>query len=256
MNYPISNYILSQAKKRAYIKRLGGKCISCRMDLIDKPYCADFHHKNPEDKEFNPSDLSICNFSQSLSEIDKCILLCSNCHRQNHFDIDRFLRVKNDIILKEKEVSSESINHFKKDGDIVHQVISLHQQGKQLRTISTELGISRTPIKRILKENKLTPHEWKPKKTISKEQIESLINKGITNKREIAKKLKCSCATIHNMFDYYNLRNNTDKEIFQTRFIDLYKKGITSNKDLMKELNTYSSKITRYTKKFKKMKLI
>jgi len=42
----------------------------------------DFHHVNPEDKLFNVNEQTVHNHSLSkvLEEIDKCILLCKNCH--------------------------------------------------------------------------------------------------------------------------------------------------------------------------------
>jgi transposase len=201
-----SNYILSQAKKRAYIIRLGCHCKKCNMGLLEKPYCADFHHNISHSKEYNPSDLSTHNFSKSLNEIDKCTLLCTNCHREIHFNMDKFNLHKKAIRLKEREVSSEQINHSKKDENITKEVLILHSQGKHIKTIAKELGISRTPVKRILLEQGLEPHSWEASTKISQDQITSLLEMGITNKREIAKRLKCSYATVHNMFTRFNLR--------------------------------------------------
>ena len=45
-----------------------------------------FHHVNPEDKKFN-----LGNFRQPINDIvkeaNKCILLCSNCHREIHWGL-------------------------------------------------------------------------------------------------------------------------------------------------------------------------
>lgn len=59
----------------------GGKCKCCGFD---RHYSAlEFHHLDPSKKEFN---LSITNngWNKLLKEADKCILLCSNCHRMVH----------------------------------------------------------------------------------------------------------------------------------------------------------------------------
>ena len=49
--------------------------------------CLDFHHQNPEEKEHNIAWMLAFGFSKEaiLAEIDKCIVLCSNCHRKEHF---------------------------------------------------------------------------------------------------------------------------------------------------------------------------
>jgi 5-methylcytosine-specific restriction endonuclease McrA len=45
------------------------------------PACLDFHHLDPTGK-----DLSVGNAISS--EIAKCVLLCSNCHRKLHAPVD------------------------------------------------------------------------------------------------------------------------------------------------------------------------
>jgi len=72
---------INNLKKELKIK-LGGKCSKCGYN---KSFCAlDFHH-NQGDKEGNVSRL-IKDFSKqkALKEIEKCILLCANCHRELH----------------------------------------------------------------------------------------------------------------------------------------------------------------------------
>ena len=48
----------------------------------------DFHHIKPEEKKFN---LSVDNLFRSwtliLEELDKCVMICSNCHREVHAKI-------------------------------------------------------------------------------------------------------------------------------------------------------------------------
>ena len=48
------------------------------------PACLDFHHKNPEVKGFTISKSIKARFAiaRIKREIDKCILLCANCHRK------------------------------------------------------------------------------------------------------------------------------------------------------------------------------
>ncbi len=46
----------------------------------------DFHHINPEDKIYAVKDLMVRRWELIQTEIDKCILLCSNCHREEHWN--------------------------------------------------------------------------------------------------------------------------------------------------------------------------
>lgn len=71
----------NQLKKLQAIDYLGGKCHDCENTF--QPCVYDFHHLDPSKKDVNPSKaLTRKNWK---SELDKCILLCANCHRIRHF---------------------------------------------------------------------------------------------------------------------------------------------------------------------------
>lgn len=60
----------------------GGKCSKCEYNkCID---ALDFHHLNPEEKDFEISKAKTFNLENVKDELDKCILLCANCHREEH----------------------------------------------------------------------------------------------------------------------------------------------------------------------------
>jgi hypothetical protein len=61
------------------------KCIKCGND---HPAVLDFHHRNPEEKEFAISKMIRNRSSKEmlLKEIEKCDILCSNCHRIHHWE--------------------------------------------------------------------------------------------------------------------------------------------------------------------------
>lgn len=42
----------------------------------------EFHHLDPTEKEFEISDRR--SWEALTAELDKCILLCANCHREYH----------------------------------------------------------------------------------------------------------------------------------------------------------------------------
>lgn len=62
------------------------KCVKCGED---HPACLDFHHKNPNEKDFNISINigSTYSINKILNEIEKCDVLCANCHRKLHYTI-------------------------------------------------------------------------------------------------------------------------------------------------------------------------
>ena len=68
--------------KQKGVDYLGGKCIKCGYNKCNA--ALDFHHIDSSNKEFNPAHLTRGNFEKLKSELDKCVLLCSNCHREHH----------------------------------------------------------------------------------------------------------------------------------------------------------------------------
>ncbi len=68
--------------KKKLIEYKGGKCVMCGYN---KPYLSVycFHHKNPKEKEFGISGMKR-KFENMKKEVDKCLLLCHNCHNELH----------------------------------------------------------------------------------------------------------------------------------------------------------------------------
>lgn len=75
--------IKRQSLKRQGVLNLGGKCYHCGED---KYYLLDFHHLNQDDKEHELSRLiGDSKIEEFFNEIEKCALLCANCHREFHW---------------------------------------------------------------------------------------------------------------------------------------------------------------------------
>jgi len=64
------------------IEYLGGKCKDC--GLQDDPCVFDFHHTDPTQKELTLASRGGRSFKSIKAELDKCELLCANCHRKRH----------------------------------------------------------------------------------------------------------------------------------------------------------------------------
>lgn len=56
-------------------------CIICGES---EPVCIDFHHIDPNEKEFTIGKYRSRSKEWLTQEISKCVCLCSNCHRKVH----------------------------------------------------------------------------------------------------------------------------------------------------------------------------
>ena len=65
------------------IEYLGGVCKMCGGKFHTASF--DFHHKNPETKSFTIAEKNSASWGARVNELDKCVLLCSNCHREFHY---------------------------------------------------------------------------------------------------------------------------------------------------------------------------
>jgi transposase-like protein len=65
----------------------GGKCQDCGYDDLASLGAFEFHHLEPEHKDFNLSHVKNRNFASVMTELDKCVLLCANCHVKRHLDM-------------------------------------------------------------------------------------------------------------------------------------------------------------------------
>lgn len=67
--------------KMKAVEYLGGKCAMCKYDKCIS--ALEFHHRDPSQKDFGISG-TIKSFENIKVELDKCILVCANCHREIH----------------------------------------------------------------------------------------------------------------------------------------------------------------------------
>lgn len=71
--------------KKELVEYKGGKCEICGYDKCLG--ALDFHHIDPSQKDFAISTSNIYkNLDKLKEEVDKCILVCANCHRELHYD--------------------------------------------------------------------------------------------------------------------------------------------------------------------------
>ena len=78
-----SNHVSKRRRvvKEKLVKEFGGKCMIC--DYSKYVGALEFHHLNQKEKEFGIADKGLSRAYQILlEEAKKCILVCSNCHKE------------------------------------------------------------------------------------------------------------------------------------------------------------------------------
>jgi hypothetical protein len=104
----LNQYICRKGLRKKCVDYLGGKCRICGETNI---HVLCFHHKDPSQKEFSFGFKKLTSFEKFIIELDKCELLCKNCHAELHFNqkniiskTNKQIRLIKDIFLKHKNV--------------------------------------------------------------------------------------------------------------------------------------------------------
>lgn len=71
-------------KKMTAIEHFGGKCQLCGYDKCQS--ALEFHHLDRSKKRQSPSYVIMrWAWADALIELEKCVLVCSNCHKEIHY---------------------------------------------------------------------------------------------------------------------------------------------------------------------------
>jgi len=79
------------SKRRRKVKRMaveykGGECVECGYDACIG--ALEFHHLDPNEKDFSIGGQgNTPAWDKVKDELDKCVLLCANCHRELHYNL-------------------------------------------------------------------------------------------------------------------------------------------------------------------------
>ena len=78
--------------KSVIVHAMGGKCTCCGYNGCNS--ALEFHHLNPNEKDFGFGDykytINETRWPDIVKELKKCILVCSNCHREIHDNLITF----------------------------------------------------------------------------------------------------------------------------------------------------------------------
>lgn len=173
---------ISGVRRRYKLKLVeykGGKCSICGYNkCLD---ALEFHHLNPNDKVFSLTCSDTRSFEKLKAEVDKCILVCANCHREIHAN-ERALQRKE---KEERELEREA-NYFANGGDNkkhrqskkmiaqklkLDEILNKIEQKVPKKQIAKDLGISIKALRTFLSKNGIS-------------YVES-VNKNITPQIEI-----------------------------------------------------------------------
>ena len=104
----------------------------------------DFHHTS-DDKLFSIRDKSTLSVKNLFDEIDKCSVLCRNCHQQEHIDIEKINQLWDFIQFKVHNHKGQNspVNKIK--------VFEMLKNGSSQIEISRELRCAKSTICRIVK---------------------------------------------------------------------------------------------------------
>lgn len=108
----VKNSRIRLKERAVYV--LGGKCQCCGYNKCIT--ALEFHHLNPEEKDFSISKIANRSWSDIRQELKKCILVCANCHREIH----------QNFIDNEKLFSSFSEEKAKE----IDEIIRAEKEGK------------------------------------------------------------------------------------------------------------------------------
>lgn len=132
-----------------------GKCEKCDYDK--NPQALVFHHIDNKNFIFNGfrNNINIVELDSYIKEeLDKCILICNNCHIEEHINKDLFHKYKTEIYKKVD-------NYKEKQTKLpVDEVIKMYQNGIKQIEISKYFKSSKGTISGIIKQ-------WRIKQNIS-----------------------------------------------------------------------------------------
>ena len=128
----LKNY--RQRLKYRILKAMGNKCALCGYDKCSS--ALELHHLNPNEKDFTIGTNTNISWEKAKTEIQKCILVCSNCHREIHaglitetlsssYQSDIADEITQEVNAIKYGINGDGKNHCTKCGAIISQGASL-----------------------------------------------------------------------------------------------------------------------------------
>jgi len=89
-----------KTKRRLFIDSVKDKCVVCGYDKCKA--ALDLHHVIEEDKSFGIATMAMrfASIEEIKMELAKCVVLCSNCHREHHHGVIDVSEYPRALVLK------------------------------------------------------------------------------------------------------------------------------------------------------------
>ena len=210
--------------KQKAVEFLGGKCNKCGNENM---VCLEFHHLDSAEKDDSISKMLIsASWGKIEEELNKCILLCSNCHHETHYRTDGLGKnngwiSKHELLQSISKASCESCGYCKskacltfhhedaktKKFSIARAMTS--KNGLTVDEIYNEIGkcellcrnchrIKHFDVERYARLKTYIEHKketYKMRKEIDYEKIKSMVGKRMRH-CDIARELGCCQTTV------------------------------------------------------------
>ncbi len=159
---------VQRRKKIDAVNKFGGKCCICGYNKCIN--ALEFHHI--ENKKEEPSYIIMrWSWEKAKNELSKCILICSNCHREIHYkfldvDLKRFIRP---FLSKECELCKKIFDTKEEDQKFCSSSCSAtfqHKKNKPSKEVLKELldqKIAWTKIGKIFDVSDNAVRKWAKK---------------------------------------------------------------------------------------------
>lgn len=206
-------------RKISLIKMLGNCCSEC--EYSKNLSALEFHHINPEEKDhtLDTRKLANCTWEFCLEEVKKCVLLCSNCHRETHNpDLNNFqtqLFLENPPMLETKRAEIKQKFHCltcqRETRKLIEKCSKCIKKEKALIKVICSCGKSKNENSKLCKNcynlitNKLPKFKSRKVERPSKEELEKLIwEKPFAT---LSKEFGVSDVAIKKWCKYYGINN-------------------------------------------------
>lgn len=211
--------------KQVKIKMLEYKNTNCcsKCGYSELNSALEFHHTNPDTKEFSMSSYrGGTEISDTYKkELDKCVVLCVNCHREEHYDLNFYKNHKDLIIEKTKNIKEPQRPLDK------NEVKRLFESGMSQKEISKHFNTCKSTISGILKTFGLTTSMTDIK--IDREEFRRLVKLGYSRKQLITH-FEINKTTVINLLKELNLTiPKIDKEDPENGNLKSRKCSLTDN---------------------------
>jgi hypothetical protein len=184
--------------KQKLTTAMGGKCQCCGYEKCNE--ALEFHHLDPSKKDFSFGKIRAnpVSWDKIVKEVKKCILVCSNCHKEIHYNSknlpENYYKFNDDFLEYTKVINNEDMTPCSVCGKLKtlsstvcsrscaakltnsidwekHNIKDKYEKGKTPGQISSEIGVCLgSVIKRLKKEGIVLK-----KKCPSKDKLEQLI---------------------------------------------------------------------------------